>query len=80
MPHPETEPLSRRAGEPCERHAVVAGGPSRIGPDGYHHQMIDPASASADTRSYSPGLEGVIAGETALSFIDGEAGDRKSVV
>ena len=25
------------------------------------------------TRPYSPGLEGVIAGETSLSFIDGEA-------
>jgi citrate synthase len=34
--------------------------------------MTDPAPA--DTRPYSPGLEGVIAGETALSFIDGEAG------
>jgi citrate synthase len=27
-----------------------------------------------DERPYSPGLEGVIAGETALSFIDGDAG------
>lgn len=27
-----------------------------------------------DTRPYSPGLEGVIAGETSLCFIDGEAG------
>ncbi len=36
--------------------------------------MTDPASAPADTRPYSPGLEGVIAGETSLSFIDGEAG------
>jgi citrate synthase len=35
--------------------------------------MIDPATP-ADTRPYSPGLEGVIAGETSLSFIDGEAG------
>ena len=33
--------------------------------------MIEPASAS---RPYSPGLEGVIAGETSLSFIDGERG------
>ncbi|MCJ7710338.1 MAG: citrate/2-methylcitrate synthase, partial [Chloroflexi bacterium] len=36
--------------------------------------MTDPVSAPADTRSYSPGLEGVIAGETTLSYIDGEAG------
>ncbi len=34
--------------------------------------MTDPQSA--DTRPYSPGLEGVIAGETALCFIDGDAG------
>ena len=33
-----------------------------------------PASPPADSRPYSPGLEGVVAGETALSFIDGEAG------
>ncbi len=33
--------------------------------------MTEPA---VDTRPYSPGLEGVIAGETALSFIDGAAG------
>ena len=36
--------------------------------------MSDPASAQPDTRPYSPGLEGVIAGETSLSFIDGERG------
>jgi citrate synthase len=36
--------------------------------------MTDPAPASADTRPYSPGLEGVVAGETSLSYIDGEAG------
>ncbi len=36
--------------------------------------MIEPASAPADTRPYSPGLEGVVAGETTLSFIDGAAG------
>jgi len=36
--------------------------------------MTESLPASADTRTYSPGLEGVIAGETALSFIDGEAG------
>ena len=33
-----------------------------------------PTVATADDRPYSPGLEGVIAGETALSFIDGAAG------
>ena len=36
--------------------------------------MSEPAAAPADNRPYSPGLEGVIAGETALSYIDGEAG------
>jgi citrate synthase len=36
--------------------------------------MTDPVPAPADTRPYSPGLEGVIAGETSLSFIDGAAG------
>ena len=36
--------------------------------------MTDPATAAADTRPYSPGLEGVIAGESALSHIDGAAG------
>ncbi len=36
--------------------------------------MIEPASATADTRPYSPGLEGIVAGETSLSFIDGGAG------
>ena len=36
--------------------------------------MIEPAPSPADSRPYSPGLEGVVAGETALSFIDGEAG------
>jgi citrate synthase len=36
--------------------------------------MTEPVSAPADTRPYSPGLEGIIAGETSLSFIDGEHG------
>jgi citrate synthase len=36
--------------------------------------MTEPALAPADTRPYSPGLEGIIAGETSLSYIDGEAG------
>jgi citrate synthase len=33
-----------------------------------------PAPAAADDRPYSPGLEGVIAGETALGKVDGERG------
>jgi len=33
-----------------------------------------PAPPPADDRSYSPGLEGVIAGETSLSKVDGERG------
>ena len=35
-----------------------------------------PAAPATDqaTRPYSPGLEGVIAGETSLSFIDGAEG------
>jgi citrate synthase len=36
--------------------------------------MPDVAAVPADSRAYSPGLEGVIAGETSLSQIDGEAG------
>jgi citrate synthase len=36
--------------------------------------MSDLAAAPADSRPYSPGLEGVIAGETTLSYIDGERG------
>jgi citrate synthase len=36
--------------------------------------MTEPAAAPADARPYSPGLEGVIAGESSLSFIDGAAG------
>jgi len=35
--------------------------------------MIDQAPA-ADTRTYSPGLEGVLAAETALALVDGERG------
>jgi citrate synthase len=47
---------------------------------GYHPSMTDPAATAPlpdeaqGTRPYSPGLEGVIAGETSLSFIDGERG------
>ncbi len=33
-----------------------------------------PAAPTADARPYSPGLAGVVAGETALCMIDGEAG------
>jgi citrate synthase len=37
--------------------------------------MTNPAAAApVDDRPFSPGLEGVVAGETALSFIDGAAG------
>jgi citrate synthase len=36
-------------------------------------QAAEP-TAGADDRSYSPGLEGVLAGETALSRVDGERG------
>jgi citrate synthase len=36
--------------------------------------MTEPVPAPVDTRPYSPGLEGVVAGETSLSYIDGEAG------
>jgi citrate synthase len=32
------------------------------------------AASPADERTYSPGLEGVLAGETALSKVDGERG------
>jgi citrate synthase len=36
--------------------------------------QVQPSKASVDDRPYSPGLEGVIAGETALGFVDGEHG------
>lgn len=36
--------------------------------------MTELAPAPADTRPYSPGLEGVVAGESSLSYIDGERG------
>ena len=36
--------------------------------------MTTSAESETANRPYSPGLEGVIAGETSLSFIDGEAG------
>jgi citrate synthase len=36
--------------------------------------MSEPAAAIADIKPYSPGLEGVIAGESSLSFIDGAEG------
>jgi citrate synthase len=35
---------------------------------------IAPAVPAADNRTYSPGLEGVIAAETALGYVDGEHG------
>ena len=41
------------------------------------HRMIDrsaPQGAAAEARPYSPGLEGVIAAETALGSVDGERG------
>jgi citrate synthase len=49
-------------------------GSSLTGHVGYHPCMNEPAALTVDSRPYSPGLEGVIAGETSLSFIDGEAG------
>ena len=36
--------------------------------------MTEPTPAPADTRPYSPGLEGIVAGESSLAFIDGEQG------
>jgi len=35
---------------------------------------VAPAKPAADGRMYSPGLEGVIAAETALGYVDGEHG------
>src|ERR687895_184940 len=41
----------------------------------YARLALDSAEQmEATTRSYSPGLKGVLAGETALAMIDGEAG------
>ena len=34
----------------------------------------NPDAVAADTRAYSPGLEGVVAGETSLGYVDGERG------
>src|SRR3954465_13375713 len=39
---------------------------------GYPLTMTQPPPAA--TRSYSPGLEGVIAGQTSLGYVDGEQG------
>lgn len=36
--------------------------------------MTEPPAAPVDTRPYSPGLEGIVAGESSLSYIDGAAG------
>jgi citrate synthase len=60
---------------------------ARLKLGGYHPTMSDsipgatamsparaPADASTDDRPYSPGLEGVIAGETSLSKVDGAKG------
>src|SRR6476620_4582129 len=51
------------------------------GGGGYHRPMTDSPPADAPStdaaqahRPYSPGLEGVIAGETALSYVDGANG------
>jgi citrate synthase len=35
---------------------------------------VDPATKPVDDRPYSPGLEGIIAAETSLGFVDGERG------
>jgi len=58
----------------AERLAAPAVGPH------YHRRMTNspaatqPAADAPDDRPYSPGLEGVIAGETALSKVDGANG------
>ena len=66
-----------RAAASQPRHSapsVTPVGPSRAGLCGYHPHMTEPVLAPEDPRPYSPGLEGVIAGETSLSYIDGENG------
>ena len=35
---------------------------------------LQPAAATPPARPYSPGLEGVVAAETSLGYVDGEAG------
>ncbi|MBA2316039.1 MAG: citrate/2-methylcitrate synthase [Chloroflexi bacterium] len=47
---------------------------SASGSNGAADGAAAPAAPAADERSYSPGLEGVIAGETALSQVDGARG------
>ena len=77
---PSTAPATRRTTRTSRRCCAAVlpfldAGPRHLDdPPGYHRPMTDPVPAPADNRPYSPGLEGVIAGETALSFIDGEAG------
>lgn len=55
--------------------------PAQAGHRDYHLRMSDTPTATAAAavsdqahRPYSPGLEGVVAGETSLSYIDGERG------
>src|SRR4029079_16290501 len=43
-------------------------------PGGYPLMMTQPPPAA--TRPYSPGLEGVLAGQTSLGYVDGERGRR----
>jgi citrate synthase len=44
-------------------------------PDGYHRIVTEPITAKpVDDRPYSPGLEGIIAAETSLGYVDGERG------
>ena len=60
------------------------GPPAPTGRPGYHRSMTDaptaapapatPSPAASDERPYSPGLEGVLAGETSLSKVDGANG------
>ena len=40
----------------------------------YHRLLMTDRDRQPDTRPYSPGLEGVIAGETRLGLVDGERG------
>ena len=69
-PQPRRGAASRAVRPGCARRRTR--GTSRSA-SGYHRPMTDLVPAPADNRPYSPGLEGVIAGETALSYIDGEA-------
>src|SRR5205807_7756302 len=65
----------RRRGVPPRRTLPSTGGPSASLRSGLGSHRSRLASSMSDTGSgYSPGLKGVVAGETSLAMIDGDKG------